>query len=130
MRLVAVALHTAALLVGAAVALASVVVHRVDVHDLPAGLLLALVTTFAVAWTLWQTEERRLATSYAAGWLLAFGAVLAGRPEGDFAVAGDPTGYLLTAAALAVVVIGISSLAGRRSGRRPPRRAGSVGGPA
>ena len=105
------ALHASAALVGATVGFASVVVHRTGVLQLPLG----LVTTFAVAWALRISAVRRLATSYAAGWLIVFGYVLAGRPEGDYAVAGDLTGYLLIAAAFGMLVIGVSSLGQRGS---------------
>jgi len=121
MWLVAVALHLPALLVGATVSLASVVVHRFGVLELPLGLLLGLTTTFVVAWALQQSGVRRLVSSYAAGWLVVFGFVLAGRPEGDYAVAGDLPGYLMIAAALVLVAIGVLSLG--------PRGSASVGGP-
>jgi len=121
MRLVAVALHGSTLLLGATVGFASVVVHRFDVLQLPVGLLLGLLTTFVIAWTLRLSGARRLPSSYCAGWLVVFGFVLAGRPEGDYAVAGDLNGYLLIAAATVLVVVGIRSLGQRRSG--------SVGGP-
>jgi len=121
MWLVAVALHLPAVLVGATVGLASVVVHRFGVLELPLGLLLGLTTTFVVAWALQQSGVRRLVSSYAAGWLVVFGFVLAGRPEGDYAVAGDLPGYLMIAAALVLVAIGVLSLG--------PRGSVSVGGP-
>jgi hypothetical protein len=121
MQLVAAALHVPALLLGATVGLGSVVVHRFGVLEIPLGLLLGLATTFVVAWALRQYGVRRLTCSYAAGWLVVFGFVLAGRPEGDYAVAGDLPGYLMIAAAFVLVVIGVLSLG--------PRGSAPVGGP-
>lgn len=121
MRAVRLALHASALFVGAAVGCGSVVVHRIDVLQLPAGLLLALCTSFALAFALRTSDVPQLATSYALGWLVLFGTVLAGRPEGDYAIASDPVGYTLIVAAFAMVVVAVTSLAAHGSG--------SVGGP-
>jgi hypothetical protein len=104
--------HAGAVLLGAAVSLASVAVYRTAVLQIPVGLVLALAATFSVPWALVQTPgNRRLTTSYAAGWLAVFGLVLFGRPEGDYALAGDFDGYALMAAGFLLVVIGVSSLA-------------------
>lgn len=109
--------HAAALLVGAAVSVASVTVHRSVVAGVPLGVVLALVTSFATAWAMHDLLTR-LASSYAVGWLVPFGLVLAGRAEGDYAVASDLRGYLLVAAAFVLVVVGIVSLSPRDSSPR------------
>jgi hypothetical protein len=81
--------------------------------------VLALVTTFAVAWALRHSSRPRTAASYAAGWLVVFGAVFAGRPEGDYAVVADLAGYALMVAAVLLAVVGVIAVAG---GRGPERR--------
>lgn len=109
--------HAGAALLGAAVALASVAVHRTAVLHLPLGLLLAIATTFLVAWTLRPSATRsRLASSYSLGWLVLFGVVVLGRPEGDYALAGDLDGYALMGAGFLLVVVAVTSLAGRGAG--------------
>jgi hypothetical protein len=40
--------------------------------------------------------------------------VVAGRPEGDYALAGDVEGYTMLGAGFLLVVVGIVSLAGSR----------------
>ena len=90
--------HAAALLLGLLVSLASVTVHR----------------TYALAWWLLRSAHPRTATTYVAGWLAAFAVVLRGRPEGDFALAQDLKGVLLTVAGLGLVAIGAAGLPGRR----------------
>jgi hypothetical protein len=96
--------HAAALLLGAAVALASVVVHR---SDFPWGLLVALAATFAVPWRLLQSRWPRTASTYVVGWLALFGFVVAGRPEGDYAIGGDLEGYTLMGAGLVLVLVAV-----------------------
>jgi hypothetical protein len=103
--------HLACLVVGAAVALASVVVHR---SAFPLGLLLALVTTFAVPWWLLTSVRPRTVASYVVGWLVVLVLVLEGRPEGDYALAGDLDGYALLGAGFLLILVGIVALAGRR----------------
>jgi hypothetical protein len=105
-------LHGAAILVGAAVAVAAVIVHRSVVLGLPLGLVIALVTSFV---TVWAMRGMGLATSYALGWLVAFGVAMFGRPEGDFVVATDLRGYTMIAAGFAMVAIGVISLSRRDS---------------
>ena len=103
--------HAAALLLGLLVSLASVAVHR---SAFPLGLVLALVTTYALAWWLLRSAHPRTSTTYVAGWLAAFAVVLRGRPEGDFALAQDLKGVLLAVAGLGLVAIGAAGLPGRR----------------
>ena len=103
--------HAAALVLGLLVSLASVAVHR---SAFPLGLVLALVTTYAVAWWLLRSAHPRTATTYVAGWLSVLALVLRGRPEGDFALAQDLKGVLLAVAGLGLVAIGAAGLPGRR----------------
>jgi len=50
---------------------------------------------------------------------VVFGVVIAGRPEGDYAVVADLAGYALIAAALLLAIVGVVAVAG---GRGPDRR--------
>ncbi len=118
--LLRVAMHAASLLLGAAVGLAAVVVHRADVLGLPFGLVLAPVASLGVGWALRTSDMARLATSYTAGWVAVFGLLLSGRPEGDFVVAGDLSGYVLIGTAFVTVVLGVTSLFVRDSGSVGP----------
>ena len=103
--------HLAALLVGVLVGVASVAVHR---SAFPLGLLLAAVTTYAVPWWLLRTSAPRTATSYAVGWLVVLGVVVAGRPEGDFAIAQDLKGILLLVVGLGLVAVALAGITGGR----------------
>ena len=105
--------HLGCLLLGVAVALGTVAVHR---SVFPLGLLLGLGATFAVVGWLLRFGDRRLTASYAAGWLAVFVLLLLGRPEGDYVLAADLDGYTLIAGAFVMVAVGVVSLAG---GRRP-----------
>jgi hypothetical protein len=106
--------HLGCLLLGAAVALAAVAVHR---SAWPAGLVLALVTTFAVPWWLIRSRRPGTAASYVLGWLAVLVLVALGRPEGDYALASDFEGYALLVSGLPLVLVGIVSLAGGRGSR-------------
>ena len=106
--------HAIALVLGATVALTSVAVHRTEVLGAPFGLLLAVAASMTLAWVL--RGMGRVGASYALGWLALFGVALTGRPEGDFVVASDLRGYGLMAAALVLVVIGVTSLPARPTG--------------
>jgi len=111
-------LHVVAVLVGAGVSVASVAVHRVEAVGLPVGLLLAVAATFAVVWAMWQVRDaRRLPTSYALGWLVPFGHLLAGRPEGDFVVVAGLTGYVLMLTAILLLCVGVAAVARPRGPR-------------
>jgi hypothetical protein len=79
----------------------------------PVGLLLAVVGSLAPAWAA-RTLRPTLSTAYSAGWLVVFALALAGRPEGDYAVAADLRGYTLIAVAFVLVVTGVSALSSRR----------------
>jgi hypothetical protein len=103
--------HAIALLVGALVALAAVAVHR---SAFPLGLLLAVVTSYAVAWWLLRSGFPRTASSYALGWLGLFALVVSGRPEGDFALAQDLRGVSLMVAGFGLVVVAVVGFTGGR----------------
>jgi len=109
--------HLLAVLTGAVIGLASVTVHR---ELFPAGLLLALSTTFGVVWFLLRSPWSRTAASFALGWLVVLGVVLSGRPEGDYAIAADLPGYALLASGLVLVVAGLVAVAGGRGSDRRP----------
>jgi hypothetical protein len=103
--------HVAALLVGGLVSVAALAVHR---SAFPLGLLLAVVTTYAVPWWLLRGPEPRCASSYALGWLVVFGIAVAGRPEGDFVLAQDLRGLALMVAGVGLVVVAVVGLTGGR----------------
>ena len=108
--------HLAAGLVGVAAGTAAVLVHRHVLAGLPAGLLLALLASFATAFALRVSRAPRLTATFAAGWVVAFGVFIAGRSEGDYAIAADVPGYVLMGGALALVLVGVTAFS-----RRPPR---------
>lgn len=106
--------HLAALLVGALVAVAALAVHR---SVFPLGLLLAVVTTYAVPWWLLRGPVPRSAASYSVGWLVVLAVAVTGRPEGDFVLAQDLRGFSLMVAGIGLVVVAVVGVtAGRRSG--------------
>ena len=105
--------HVGAFLLGAAVALASVVVHRDTLAGLPAGMALALATTFTVAWAFRCSAWPTLTATYSAGWIVLVAYVALGRPEGDFVLAADGYGYTLLGAGLALAVVAVASFAAR-----------------
>lgn len=95
------------LVLGFAAGVAAVAVHRTW-PGLVLGLAAAVVAIRALR--LWQP---RAATVFAAGWLVPLVAAVAGRREGDYAVASDLRGWLLIASGFVVLVTGIT--AGRPS---------------
>ncbi len=106
----------AALLLGGAVAVAAVAVHRQMVDALPWGVVLAVVASIGVGWgarRVWPTRPT-LASAYGLGWLVVFGLALVGRPEGDYAIAADLRGYLLIGTALVMVAVTVGALAASR----------------
>jgi hypothetical protein len=98
--------------VGVLAGLAALAVHRSG----PAGLVLAVVASVAVAVVLRGTAVPRAAASYCLGWLAVFGIAVAGRREGDYVVAGDLAGYTLMVTAFVLVALGVSALPDRRRG--------------
>lgn len=114
-----VALALLALPLGVVAGVAAVAVHQ----SLPLLLLAAAGVLAAVrALRRWSP---RAAVGFAAGWLASLVAALAGRTEGDYAVAGDLPGSLLIGLGLVVLVTGLAS------GLAPPPRhdSGSEVGP-
>ena len=111
----AVLVHLAALVAGAVVGLAAVLVHR---EAFPLGLVLAVAASFALPLRLLPSRHPRAAAAYAGGWLALLGLVVAGRPEGDFAIANDVPGWSLLLAGLLMVAVGLVSLT--RSGPPAP----------
>lgn len=107
--------HVAALLVGALVGLLSVAVHR----EGAAVLLLAVATSLATAAWLHGSVRRSLAAAYCLGWVALLGAVSVGRPEGDYALAADPAGYVVVGTGLVLLAAGIGSLGSARPPGRP-----------
>jgi len=103
--------HLLAGVLGGAVAVASVVVHRMSALGLPLGLLLALAGSLTPAWWLHGSHRPRLAASYAGGWLVLFALVVRARPEGDYLLASDASGYALMASSLVLVGLAVSALA-------------------
>lgn len=104
----------AAAATGSLVALAVVLVHR------SGALAVLLAAAASVATALWLLRGPRpaLAAGYGVGWVALLGLVVAGRPEGDWAVGGDPAGYVVMGTGLLLLVLGAAGLPGRR---HPPR---------
>ena len=96
---------------GASVAVAALAVHR---SAFPLGLLLAVVTTYAVPWWLLRSSAPRTAASYAVCWLVVLGVVVAGRPEGDFAIAQDLEGIVLLVVGVGLVAVALAGITGGR----------------
>lgn len=79
-------------------------------HGHPWGLALAWVSGGAALWALPATWWGR--PVFALGWLAVLVAALFPRPEGDFLIADNPSGYVLLASGVAfmvVVMIGVRS---------------------
>jgi hypothetical protein len=105
--------HLSCLLLGIGVGLGSTTVHRLSVLGLPLGLVLAVGATLVTAWHLRGGAAPRRVCSYCLGWVAVLGLALRGRPEGDFAIAGDLAGYTLMVAGLLLVALGVASLTAR-----------------
>jgi hypothetical protein len=106
-HLVALALS---LLLGAAVAVAAIAVHRTV-----AGSVLSGAAALATMWTLrWWTP--RAATAFAAGWLAVLLVAISGRGEGDYVVSSDLLGWSLVGFGFVVLVTGLAW--GRSPGAR------------
>jgi len=107
-----------ALLLGFATGVAGVGVHRI-----PFGLVLAVGAALGTVWALRQWRRTTVAW-FAAGWLVALGGGLLGRPEGDIAVGSDTAGYILIGTGFVLVAQAAGALATRETGT-PGRGAGS-----
>ncbi len=107
-----------ALLLGAATALCLVAVHARWW-----GLLLGLAATVAAVLAAPPTWWARL--PYTVGWVAMLGYLLTPRPEGDYLVAQDVSGYSLLVAAVVIAVLTVATLPrrGRPAGERPADRA-------
>jgi hypothetical protein len=103
--------HLGSLLLGGAVGLGSLLVHR---EAAPLGLLLVLATSFAVAGRLLWSRFPATAGTYAAGWLAVLATAVAGRPEGDFAVASDVPGWTLLGSGFVMLAVALVAFVGRR----------------
>jgi hypothetical protein len=103
----------ALLLLGGAVGVAAVWVH---------GRWWALALGVAATLTAeWAAPAGLLRLAFAAGWVAVSAWFLLSRPEGDFVVGSDPTGYAFLVLALVVVVLGVATIPPRR---RLPRGGG------
>ena len=102
---------SALLLLGAAVA-----VCAVALHNRWWGLALGLAATAAALGALPGGWWRR--TAFGVGWVVALGLLSVERPEGDYLVAAEASGYVLLAAGLVVLVVAVVSVR-----ERPRRRA-------
>lgn len=98
--------------VTAAVGGAVLGVLAVLVHALWWGLPLGLATVVAVLVAVPRGWTRRFAV--AAGWVLALTVLTFTRPEGDFLVASDTSGYVLLGAGIVVLAGGVVGLGPRR----------------
>ncbi len=87
------------------------------VHGHAWGLVLGWLAGAAALWALPSTWWGR--PVFAFGWILVLLRVLFPRPEGDFLVAGDLSGYLLLASGLVFTVV---AALGVRPGRGGPAR--------
>lgn len=106
------------LVVGAATALATIALHARWWW-----LVYAMLTTVAVLVALpprWWTR-----VAFAIGWLLMVGYAVLGRPEGDWAIASDLSGYVVLVAALVFALAAALTSAGpgpsrNKGGSVPP----------
>lgn len=114
--------HVLAGLLGLAVGPAAVMVHRLSTAGLPTGAALAVLATLTTALALRFCRRPRLAASFCLGWVVAFGVFVAGRSEGDYAIASDVPGYTLMGVALVLVLVAVTSLGARPSDAAPPSR--------
>lgn len=109
-------------MLGAVVGVLAVLVHRSGTGPIPAGLALAVLASPAGAVGLWAAGAARAAsTAYGLGWAVAVFWLLAGRPEGDYLVAGDTAGwvFLFGSAGAVTVATVLGGLVPRRRTRGP-----------
>jgi len=109
------------LLLGAAVAVLVLITHRGEVEvlgvRLPAGLVLAVVSSVLPSLVLRGLAGAAGVAGYGAGWCLVVLYASGGRPEGDYLVAGDWLGW--TFLALATLGVVIATVRGTLPDRRP-----------
>lgn len=114
---VSVALGVALVLLGAVLGVLESFLYPVRVAGVPAGVIGAGVVNFAVVQGAGRlARSRPFALVPGVGWLLAVLVLTLGRPEGDFAISGDLTGYGYLASAAAGVVFGVVLLPWYRGG--------------
>ncbi|MFC5728838.1 MULTISPECIES: DUF6113 family protein [Nocardioides] len=101
------ALVVPCLVLGSAMSLCTVLLH-----DYWWGLGLGIAATAATLVALPAGWGTRL--PFATGWAVALLLVTPERPEGDYLVSGDPSGYLLLGAGIAVFGAGFTGLMPRR----------------
>jgi hypothetical protein len=104
--------NAACFLLGAAVALGAVAVHR---SSPPFGLFLALGTTYVTAWWLLRSRLPAGGVLYVVGWLGVLAGAVLGRPEGDFVIANDVRGWSMLLGGAGLVVLTLVSFAVQRS---------------
>jgi hypothetical protein len=114
-----VATLTLSFLLGVAVGVAAVAVHRSG-----SGAVIGMVTTLAVMWAMRSWLPPAVVT-FAAGWLTTVLVAVSGRGEGDYVVSSDARGWWLIGFGLVVLVTGLLW------GRTPRGRSdsGSLGKP-
>ncbi len=102
------------LILGAAVGLGTVLLH-----GYPWGLVLGIAATAATLVALPGGWWARFA--FALGWVALLGVSTIQRPEGDYVVASDTSGYLLLASGAVVLAAGFVGLVPRRTAPTGPR---------
>lgn len=102
----------ACLLLGAAVGLATVLLHGYG-WGLGLGIAATAATLVALPGGWW----RRLA--FALGWTAILGVATAQRPEGDYVISSDASGYLLLATGAVVLGAGFVGLVSRPAAAAP-----------
>lgn len=104
----AVALGVLLLLLGVVLGVLESFLYPLRFAWVPAGVIGAGVVNLAVSQGAGRlTKSRPYALALAVGWLLAVLVLTLGRPEGDFAITGDSTGYGYLAGAAAGFVLGV-----------------------
>ncbi len=97
------ALTTLVLVVaGAWIGICAVAVHAL-IWGLPLGLAASVAAVLAL-----PAGWRR--TGFTLGWLSVLAAAVTGRPEGDWAIVADWSGYLFLASGLVLLVIAVATL--------------------
>lgn len=113
----AVVLGVLLVLLGAVLGVLESFLYPLRIAAVPAGVIGAGVVNLAVVQGAGRlTRSRPYALVPGVGWLLAVLVLTLGRPEGDFAISGDWTGYGYLASAAAGVVLGVVLLPWYRGG--------------
>lgn len=105
---VAAALIGVLAVLGAVVGVLEAFVHPLRLWGLPAGVAVAVVVNFVVPQLVGRgTRSRMFALVPCAAWLLSVIVLSVGRPEGDFVVPGNGTGYAFLLAGTIASVLGV-----------------------